>query len=45
MSRNYNETDDMFKPAEHFCKVAEINHEVVGEKQRQMVAAAKGPKK
>ena len=32
---------DMFKPAEHFCKVAAINHEVVDEKQRQMIEAAK----
>ena len=37
MCRNYNETGDMFKPAEHFCKVAAINHEVVDEKQRQMI--------
>lgn len=41
MCRNYNETGDMFKPAEHFCKVAAINHEVVDEKQRQMIEAAK----
>ena len=40
LCRNFNETGDMFKPAEHFCKVAEINHEVVDEKQRQMIAAA-----
>jgi len=33
-----NETGDMFTPAEHFCKVAAINHEVVDEKQRQMLA-------
>ena len=38
MCRNYNETGDMFRPAEHFCKVAAINHEVVDEKQRQMMA-------
>ncbi len=36
MCRNFNETGDMYKPAEHFCKVAAINHEVVDEKQRQM---------
>ena len=41
MCRNFNETGDMFKPAEHFCKVAAINHEIVDEKQRQMLAAAK----
>ena len=40
MCRNFNETGDMFKPAEHFCKVAAINHEVVDEKQRQMIEAA-----
>ena len=40
MCRNYNETGDIFKIAEHFCKVAEINHEVVDEKQRQMTEAA-----
>ena len=40
MCRNFNETGDMFKPAEHFCKVAAINHEVVDEKQRQMLAAS-----
>ena len=41
MCRNFNETGDMFKPAEHFCKVAAINHEVVDEKQRQMIKEAK----
>ena len=41
MCRNFNETGDMFTPAEHFCKVAAINHEVVDEKQRQMIEAAK----
>ena len=30
----------MLKPAEHFCKVAAINHEVVDEKQRQMIESA-----
>lgn len=38
LCRNFNETGDMFRPAEHFCKVAAINHEVVDEKQRQMLA-------
>ncbi len=37
MCRNYNETGDMLMPAEHFCKVAEINRQVVDEKQRQMI--------
>ena len=36
MCRNYNETGDMFKPAEHFCNVAAINHEVVDEYQRRI---------
>lgn len=40
MCRNFNETGDMFKPAEHFCRVAAINHEVVDEKQRQMLSLA-----
>lgn len=40
MCRNFNEAGDMFKPAEHFCKVAAINHEVVDEKQRQMLEAS-----
>lgn len=39
LCRNFNETGDMFKPAEHFCKVAALNHQVVDEKQRQMIAA------
>lgn len=29
MCRNYNETGDIFTPAQHFCDVARINHEVV----------------
>ena len=40
MCRNFNETGDMFKPAEHFCKVAKLNHEIVDEKQRQMIEAS-----
>ena len=39
MCRNFNETGDMFKPANHFCKVARINHEVVDAKQRLMMNA------
>ena len=35
MCRNYNETGDIFKPAQHFCDVARINHEVVDEAQRR----------
>ena len=38
---NFNETGDMFRPAEHFCKVAAINYEIVDEKQRQIIEAAK----
>lgn len=34
MCRNVNETGNIFKPAEHFCKVAEINHELVDERQK-----------
>jgi radical SAM protein with 4Fe4S-binding SPASM domain len=41
MCRNYNETGDMFEPAKHFCDVAHLNHEIVDEKQRQMLEAAK----
>lgn len=38
MCRNYNETGDMFKPAEHFCKVAAINHEVVDEFHKKLMS-------
>ena len=41
LCRNFNETGNMLAPAEHFCKVAEINHEVVDEKQRLMIEAAR----
>lgn len=41
MCRNYNETGDMFKPAQHFCDVARINHEVVDEVQRRRMLLAK----
>ena len=40
LCRNFNETGNMLVPAEHFCKVAEINHEVVDEKQRLMLESA-----
>lgn len=33
MCRNYNETGELFTPAEHFCKVAALNHEIVDQKQ------------
>ena len=36
LCRNYNETGDMLKPAEHFCKVAEQNHIVVDMKHNLM---------
>ena len=29
MCRNINETGDIFTPAEHFCRVAAVNHELV----------------
>ena len=45
MCRNFNETGDMFTPAEHFCKVAAINHEIVDEKQRQMIEGANATKR
>ncbi len=38
MCRNFNETGDMFKPAEHFCKVAAINHEVVDEYHKKLMS-------
>ena len=36
MCRNYNETGDVLKPAEHFCRVAQINREVVDERFRRL---------
>ena len=36
MCRNFNETGDIFKPADHFCKVAKVNHEVVDERFRRI---------
>ena len=38
MCRNFNETGDMFEVAEHFCRISHVNHEVVDEKQREMLA-------
>ena len=38
MCRNYNETGDIINPAQHFCDVARINHEVVDEAQRRRLA-------
>lgn len=35
MCRNFNETGDMLKPAQHFCEVARINHEIVDELQEK----------
>lgn len=29
MCRNFNETGDIFTPAQHFCDVARLNHEIV----------------
>ena len=39
MCRNFNESGNMFEPAEHFCKVAEINHCLVDELQARMEKA------
>lgn len=36
MCRNFNETQNIFTPAEHFCKVAAINHELVDELHKQI---------
>lgn len=44
MCRNFNETGDMFKPAQHFCDVARINHEVVDEAQLRRMAVERGGK-
>ena len=38
MCRNYNETGDIFAPAQHFCDVARINHEVVDEAQSRRLS-------
>ena len=37
MCRNFNETGDMFTPAEHFCKVAAINRAVVEAKRHRIL--------
>lgn len=42
MCRNYNETGDIFTPAQHFCDVAKVNHEVVDEAQRRRMEMVKG---
>ena len=39
MCRNFNETGDMFTPAQHFCDVAKLNHEIVDEAQAKRLAA------
>lgn len=41
MCRNFNETGDMFTPAQHFCDVAKLNHEVVDEAQAKRLAEMK----
>lgn len=38
MCRNFNEGNDIFTPAEHFCKVAEINHQVVDELHKKILS-------
>ena len=35
LARNFNETGDMLNVAEHFCKIAEKNHELVDEYRRK----------
>lgn len=40
--RNFNETGDMLKVSDHFCKVAKINHEIVDEAQARRITAMKG---
>ena len=35
MCRNINETGDIFTPAEHFCRVAAVNHELVDQLQSE----------
>lgn len=42
MCRNYNETGDIFTPAQHFCDVAKLNHEIVDEAKSKRVAVMKG---
>ena len=39
--RNFNETGDMLEVADHFCKVAELNREVVEDFHRKLVNRAK----
>ena len=41
MCRNFNETGDIFKPAQHFCDVAKLNHEVVDEAQARRLESMK----
>ena len=38
MCRNFNETGDIFTPAQHFCDVAKLNHQVVDEVQAKRAA-------
>ena len=39
MCRNFNESGDIFKPAQHFCDVAKLNHEVVDIAQAKRMKA------
>ena len=41
MCKNFNETGDVTTPAQHFCDVAKINHEVVDEAQAKRLAGEK----
>ena len=42
MCRNYNETGDIFTPAQHFCDAAKLNHEIVDEAQAKRMAEMRG---
>ena len=37
MCRNYNETGDIFEPAEYFCKVAALNHRLLDERIQDVI--------
>lgn len=40
MCRNINETGDIFTPAEHFCRVAAVNHELVDQLHTERIKNA-----
>lgn len=39
--RNFNETGNMLTPAQHFCDVAKLNHDIVVEKRNKIIEAAR----